>query len=123
MVSQKPEGTTKDRADEIPDDGSNQSMLHPCQTVWAVGQMEDGDLVTAGSDGRVRLWSQDESRIATEDIREVCRPGRVGTEQGSSQAYETRVQESMTNYKPALGDEANQGSGQTEPVTIDIDIR
>jgi phospholipase A-2-activating protein len=46
-------------------------MLHPCQTVWAVGQLEDGDIVTAGSDGRVRIWTTDDARQAPNELQEV----------------------------------------------------
>jgi len=46
-------------------------MLHPCQTVWTVGQLDNGDVITGGSDGKVRIWTRDESRYATADVREV----------------------------------------------------
>jgi len=53
------------------DDGSSEMMLHPCQTVWTVGQLNNGDVVTGGSDGKVRIWTRDESRYAAADVREV----------------------------------------------------
>jgi hypothetical protein len=37
------------------------------------------------------------------------------------QAYEERVSKAMKNYKPSIGGAAE--TGQTEPITIDIDIR
>jgi len=46
-------------------------MLHPCQTVWTVGQLDNGDVITGGSDGKVRIWTRDESRYATAEVREV----------------------------------------------------
>lgn len=53
------------------DDGSSAQMLHPCQTVWTVGQLDNGDVITGGSDGKLRIWTKDESRYATVDVREV----------------------------------------------------
>ncbi|RXK37832.1 hypothetical protein M231_04830 [Tremella mesenterica] len=47
------------------------TISHPCQTVWSVGVLPDGDVVTGGSDGRIRIWTKEESRFAPEDIREV----------------------------------------------------
>lgn len=46
-------------------------MLHPCQTVWTVGQLDNGDVITGGSDGKVRIWTKNESRYATAEVREV----------------------------------------------------
>lgn len=46
-------------------------MLHPCQTVWTVGQLDNGDIITGGSDGRVRMWTKDESRYAAKEVQEV----------------------------------------------------
>lgn len=53
------------------DDGSSEMMLHPCQTVWTVGQLDNGDVITGGSDGQVRIWTRDESRYAATEVREV----------------------------------------------------
>jgi hypothetical protein len=50
------------------DDGSSEMMLHP---VWTVGQLDNGDVITGGSDGKVRIWTRDESRYATAEVREV----------------------------------------------------
>jgi phospholipase A-2-activating protein len=46
-------------------------LLHPCQTVWSVAGLPNGDIVTGGSDGRVRVWTQEASRVAKEDILQV----------------------------------------------------
>lgn len=46
-------------------------LKHPCQTVWGVSVLPNGDVVTAGSDGRVRVWSSEISRYADEAIRAV----------------------------------------------------
>jgi hypothetical protein len=53
------------------DDGSSERMLHPCQTVWTVDQLDNGDVITGGSDGKVRIWTKDELRYASADVREV----------------------------------------------------
>jgi hypothetical protein len=53
------------------DDGSSEMMLHPCQTVWTVGQLDNGDVITGGSDGKVRIWTKDEGRYAAAEAREV----------------------------------------------------
>jgi hypothetical protein len=53
------------------DEGSSEMMLHPCQTVWTVGQLDNGDVITGGSDGKVRIWTKDESRYAATEVREV----------------------------------------------------
>lgn len=50
------------------------TLLHPCQTVWSVTQTGDGDIITGGSDGGVRVWTQREERSALPEIREVS-PG------------------------------------------------
>jgi hypothetical protein len=56
------------------DDGNSEIMLHPCQTVWTVGQLDNGDVITGGSDGKVRIWTREESRYAAADVREVSTP-------------------------------------------------
>jgi phospholipase A-2-activating protein len=53
------------------DNESSEVMFHPCQTVWTVGQLDNGDVITGGSDGNVRIWTRHESRYATADVREV----------------------------------------------------
>ena len=54
------------------DRGEEEAVLkHPCQTVWAVSVLPNGDVVTAGSDGRVRVWTSDEARYASSAIRAV----------------------------------------------------
>jgi hypothetical protein len=99
-------------------------MLHPCQTVWTVGQLDNGDVITGGSDGLVRIWTKDESRFAIAGVREVSFQDRVIWDRADLiQAYENRVEEAMKNYKPSIGGEGEGEVGQTEPITIDIDIR
>lgn len=50
---------------------SPETLLHPCQTVWAVTQSDDGDIATAGSDGYIRVWSKHPDRQASAEIRDV----------------------------------------------------
>lgn len=60
-----------DKLELMVDDGRSEMMLHPCQTVWTVGQLDNGDVIIGGSDGRVRIWTRDEERYAARDVREV----------------------------------------------------
>jgi hypothetical protein len=103
------------------DDGSSEMMLHPCQTVWTVGQLDNGDVISGGSDGKVRIWTREESRYAAADVREVSMGTTTPVQDADDQAYEERVSEGMKNYRPSIGGAAQ--TGQTEPITIDIDIR
>jgi len=42
---------------------------HPC-TVWCVATLANGDLVTGGSDGQVRIFTADAARMAPQVVRE-----------------------------------------------------
>ncbi len=55
-------------------------LLHPCQTVWTVATLPNGDIVTGGSDGCVRVWSMDFARIAESYVLKVSR--ETGDEMG-----------------------------------------
>lgn len=45
--------------------GANiQTVPIPATSVWAVGVVGNGDLVTGSSDGAVRVWTRDETRVA-----------------------------------------------------------
>lgn len=45
--------------------GANiQTIPIPATSVWAVGVVGNGDLVTGSSDGAVRVWTRDETRVA-----------------------------------------------------------
>ncbi len=44
-----------------------QTITHPCISVWCVAALPNGDLVTGGSDGVVRIFSRNQERIASED--------------------------------------------------------
>ncbi len=56
------------------------SLLHPCQTVWAVSPFPDGDIITGGSDGRVRIWTREPGRMAREEKQTVGRICRFGVQ-------------------------------------------
>lgn len=47
------------------------TILHPCQTVWTTAAFSNGDVVTGGSDGRVRVWTTTPERYAPAEIRET----------------------------------------------------
>ncbi|KAJ3341189.1 hypothetical protein HDU91_000748, partial [Kappamyces sp. JEL0680] len=42
-------------------------MMQPCVSVWSVLALPDGDIVVAGSDGAIRVFSRTPSRQATRD--------------------------------------------------------
>jgi len=44
-----------------------QTITHPCISVWCVASLPNGDLVTGGSDGVVRVFSRNKERIATDE--------------------------------------------------------
>ncbi|TYJ55282.1 hypothetical protein B9479_004001 [Cryptococcus floricola] len=48
-------------------------LPHPCQTVWCVASLPNGDIATGGSDGVVRAWSRASTRIASADIQKSYR--------------------------------------------------
>lgn len=50
--------------------GDQQSITIPAQSVWTVVILPNSDVVTGSSDGVIRIFSQDPSRYATEEILE-----------------------------------------------------
>ena len=44
-----------------------QTIVHPAISVWTVSSMPNGDIVSGCSDGKVRVFSSDESRWAPAD--------------------------------------------------------
>nr|XP_022905059.1 phospholipase A-2-activating protein [Onthophagus taurus] len=46
---------------------NTQSIQLPSQSVWSVCCLKNGDIVTGSSDGAIRIFTQDESRFASED--------------------------------------------------------
>lgn len=50
-------------------DGINtESFKLPAQSVWTVACLPNGDIVTGSSDSVVRVFTQDESRVASDDV-------------------------------------------------------
>ncbi|KAL3270153.1 hypothetical protein HHI36_009211 [Cryptolaemus montrouzieri] len=55
----------EDRTVRVWKDGVNcQTFQLPAQSVWAVATLSNGDIVTGSSDGVIRIFTQEESRIA-----------------------------------------------------------
>ena len=42
-----------------------QTITHPCVSVWTVKWLQNGDIVSGGSDGYLRIFTRDWSRIAS----------------------------------------------------------
>ncbi|WVQ93337.1 hypothetical protein IAU59_000405 [Kwoniella sp. CBS 9459] len=82
-------------------------LLHPCQTVWSVSSLPNGDVVTGGSDGRVRIWSADESRHMSQEQQDV---------------YITAVEKAMKAYNDDLNTQSRSNNPDASTITIDIDI-
>lgn len=70
-------------------------LKHPCQTVWAVSVLPNGDVVTAGSDGRVRVWTADVARYADENTRTVSWACQGVGREAECQTYDREVDEAM----------------------------
>jgi len=51
------------------DTGKSEEVVHPC-TVWFVCELNNGDLVTAGSDGVARVFSRDSGRQADPTVQD-----------------------------------------------------
>ncbi|WVW79197.1 hypothetical protein I302_101163 [Kwoniella bestiolae CBS 10118] len=79
-------------------------LLHPCQTVWSVSCLSNGDIVTGGSDGGVRIWTRASDRLADQDIRD---------------AYMEVVKEKIPSPQP---DNNNRDQSEPASLTIDIDL-
>lgn len=44
-----------------------ESLTLPCQSIWSVACMDNGDIITGSSDGLVRVFTKDPSRVASDD--------------------------------------------------------
>ena len=64
--------TGEDRAVKIWRDGScSQTIMMPCQSIWCVAVLDNGDIVTGSSDAIVRVFTCDEGRQASvEEIKD-----------------------------------------------------
>ncbi|KAF5272219.1 hypothetical protein FQA39_LY01301 [Lamprigera yunnana] len=62
----------EDRTIRFWEDGINTDMFQlPAQSVWSVTCLSNGDIVTGSSDGMVRIFTQDEDRVASADVLKV----------------------------------------------------
>ena len=41
-----------------------QTIIHPCVSVWCVATLPNGDIVSGGSDGFVRIFTRTAERVA-----------------------------------------------------------
>jgi hypothetical protein len=106
------------------------TVLHPCQTVWAVASLPNGDIVSAGSDGQVRIWTTDERRFASDEARRVS--DCEGSSDGHS-AWKIRFSERsrLRKYEGSTGAHSASVIEPAAPaveaaagqITVGIDIR
>lgn len=50
--------------------GNNQDIAMPC-SIWSVVFDENEDIIVAGSDGHLRVFTTDSSRKAQQDVEEI----------------------------------------------------
>jgi phospholipase A-2-activating protein len=48
-----------------------QKLVHPCQSVWCCAWMPNGDIVSAGSDNAIRIWTISEEKKAEDQVLQV----------------------------------------------------
>jgi WD40 repeat protein len=48
-----------------------QKLIHPCQSVWCCAFLPNGDIVSAGSDHAIRIWTTSSDRLADPNVLEV----------------------------------------------------
>ncbi|CAL1530460.1 unnamed protein product [Lymnaea stagnalis] len=48
-----------------------QSLYHPCESVWAVCALPNGDIASGSSDGMIRVFTQASERVASAEILEA----------------------------------------------------
>ncbi|GAB1603500.1 phospholipase A-2-activating protein-like [Argonauta hians] len=44
-----------------------QTITHPCNSIWSVGVLANGDVITGGSDAMIRVFTRNSSRMASEE--------------------------------------------------------
>jgi phospholipase A-2-activating protein len=52
-----------------PDGQAIQSIFHPTTSIWCLSTLPNGDIISGSSDGLIRLWTKDSSRVASEEER------------------------------------------------------
>lgn len=53
------------------DSNLTQTLNHPCVSVWATIVISNGDIVSGGSDGCIRIFTRSEERVADETLIQV----------------------------------------------------
>ncbi|GFS06857.1 phospholipase A-2-activating protein, partial [Elysia marginata] len=48
-----------------------QTLYHPCESVWAVCALPNGDIATGASDGMIRIFTQVAERVASQEVLET----------------------------------------------------
>jgi hypothetical protein len=48
-----------------------QTISHPCTSVWCVTSLVNGDIVSGGSDGIIRIFTESADRIADAELLAV----------------------------------------------------
>ncbi|RUS88855.1 hypothetical protein EGW08_003400, partial [Elysia chlorotica] len=48
-----------------------QTLYHPCESVWAVCALPNGDIATGASDGMIRIFTQVSERVASQEVMEA----------------------------------------------------
>ncbi|KAI4461369.1 phospholipase a-2-activating protein [Holotrichia oblita] len=76
----------EDRSVRYWQNGVNVETIHlPSQSVWSVCCLQNGDIVTASSDGVIRIFTQDESRYASEPVLKAFEEEVLALQQQSCQ--------------------------------------
>ncbi|WVF65690.1 hypothetical protein IAT40_000421 [Kwoniella sp. CBS 6097] len=76
-------------------------------TVWSVSSLPNGDIMTGGSDGRVRIWSREESRHASQQEQDT---------------YTSGVEKAMKAYNDNLNTQSKTENPEASTISIDIDL-
>ncbi|KAI3633870.1 hypothetical protein MIR68_008202 [Amoeboaphelidium protococcarum] len=49
-------------------DANVQTIIHPTQSVWCIATLANGDFITGGNDGFLRIFTRSEARVAAADV-------------------------------------------------------
>lgn len=73
------------------DDDLVQTITHPTISVWTVSVSPNGDIISGASDGIVRIWSKDSSRLASAEERETLERELRGRELNKTQVGDVKM--------------------------------